>query len=271
MAEVSEPVLEARGLVRRFGEARGWLGGRAAGVVAVNGVTLALNLGETLGVVGQSGSGKSTLARMLVGLIPPSAGEVALDGAALDTRRRADRARLARRVQFVFQDPTGAFNPRKTVGASLEAPMIGLTDWDAGRRRARVAELLELVGLDPAHAARHPHAFSGGQLQRIGIARALAPEPAILVLDEPVSALDVSIQAQVLALLRRLRGETRVAMVFISHDLAVVESVCDRVAVMTEGRVVEEGPCREVLSAPRHPYTVRLLEAARASGLQGAA
>ncbi|GLK81685.1 ATP-binding cassette domain-containing protein [Methylopila turkensis] len=258
-----DPLLEARALTRRFGGGRRLFGRAREGFVAVDGVTLALARGETLGIVGESGSGKSTLSRMLVGLAIPSEGTVGLDGAALDLRRGRDRRRLQRRVQMVFQDPASAMNPRKTVGASVAAPMVGLTDWNAERRRARVGELLEVVGLRADHASRHPHEFSGGQLQRIGIARALAAEPDIVVLDEPVSALDVSVQAQVLALLRRLREERGLAMIFVSHDLAVVEQLCDRVAVMRRGRVVEEGDCRTVFSAPSDGYTKELVAAAR--------
>jgi peptide/nickel transport system ATP-binding protein len=249
-------VLEAREVVRTFGTG-------AASLVAVDRVTLGVAAGEAVGIVGESGSGKSTLARMLVGLSAPDSGLVALDGEPVDARRRVDRRRLLTRVQFVFQDPASAFNPRRTVGQALEAPLIGLTTLGASERRDRVADLLTMVGLRPDHAARHPHAFSGGQLQRVGIARALAAEPAILVLDEPVSALDVSVQAQVLALLRRLRTDANIAMVFVSHDLAVVESLCDRIAVMRRGRVVEEGACRAVLAAPREDYTRSLIAAAR--------
>ncbi|GBD49708.1 ABC transporter ATP-binding protein [Methylopila sp. Yamaguchi] len=258
----SSPLLEARAVTRRFGGG-GWFGTKRPALVAVDNVSLPLGPGETLGIVGESGSGKSTLARMLVGLLQPSAGDLALDGEALDLGRGADRRRLQRRAQMVFQDPASAMNPRKTVGASVEAPMIGLKGWDAPRRKARVAELFARVGLAPEHAARHPHEFSGGQLQRIGIARALSADPRIVVLDEPVSALDVSVQAQVLALLRELRAGGGLSLVFVSHDLAVVEALCDRVVVMRRGRVVEEGACRAVLSAPREDYTRELIQAAR--------
>jgi peptide/nickel transport system ATP-binding protein len=255
------PVLEARSLTKRFGR-RGLFGGNAP-MTAVDRVTLDVFRGETLGIVGESGSGKSTLARMMVGLLEPDEGEVALAGADVGARSHKGRSALRRRVQFVFQDPAGAFNPRRTIGQALEAPLIGLLKRPRAERRRRVAELLEQVGLRPEHAARFPHAFSGGQLQRIGIARALAAEPEIVALDEPVSALDVSIQAQILALLRKLREERGLTMIFVSHDLAVVEALCDRIAVMRRGRVVEQGPCREVLSAPREDYTRSLLDAAR--------
>ena len=252
MAGSDAPILTGQNLVKRYGG--GW--GRKA-FVAVDGVSVAVRPGETLGIVGESGSGKSTLARMLVGLLRPDGGEVLLDGC------RVRPEALRRRAQFVFQDPSSAFNPRLTVGRSVEAPLVGLLGMARSDRRARVLELLQLVGLRPDHAGRWPHEFSGGQLQRIGIARALGSAPDVLVLDEPVSALDVSVQAQVLALLRRLRESRGLAMIFVSHDLAVVEALCDRVAVMRSGQIVEEGPARETLSAPREAYTGELIAAAR--------
>ncbi|RXF74445.1 ABC transporter ATP-binding protein [Hansschlegelia zhihuaiae] len=261
MAASDAPALEARGLTKRFGR-RGLFGGGAP-VTAVDRVTLGVSRGETLGIVGESGSGKSTIARMMVGLLAPDEGEVALAGAEIDVRSHKGRKVLRHRVQFVFQDPAGAFNPRRTIGEAIEAPLIGLLGRPRAERRERVAELLEQVGLRPDHAARFPHAFSGGQLQRVGIARALAAEPGIVALDEPVSALDVSVQAQILALLRKLREERGLTMIFVSHDLAVVEALCDRVAVMRRGRIIEEGPCREVLSKPCEGYTRALLDAAR--------
>ena len=259
MAASDAPILAGQNLVKRYGG--GWR--RSAPLVAVDDVSVSVRKGETLGIVGESGSGKSTLARMLVGLLRPDGGEVLLDGASVDAASRAGRAALRRRAQFVFQDPASAFNPRLTVGRSLEAPLSGLLRMGAQKRRERVGDLLELVGLQPEHAGRWPHEFSGGQLQRIGVARALGPDPDVLVLDEPVSALDVSVQAQVLALLRRLRETRGLAMIFVSHDLAVVEALCDRVAVMRRGRIVEEGSARETLSAPREAYTGELIAAAR--------
>lgn len=248
------PLLEARDLTRSYG----------LGPPALDHVSLELRKGETLGVIGESGSGKSTLARILVGLTAADSGVVLLEGVERDPRRPRDRAALRRAAQFVFQEAAGAFNPRRTIGESVEAPMIGLTDWDAGRRRKRLAELLERVGLAPEHAGRRPHELSGGQLQRAGLARALATEPRFVALDEPVAALDVSVQAHILALLEDLKRETGLAMVFVSHDLAVVERLCDRVVVMQAGAVVEQGDCRATLASPRHDYTRALAEAARA-------
>ncbi|MDR4307972.1 ABC transporter ATP-binding protein [Chelatococcus sambhunathii] len=255
-----ETVLEASGLTKRFG---GGFFARRDPLTAVDAVSLNVRRGETLGIVGESGSGKSTLARMLVGLIRPTSGAIALDGRDVDPASAAGRAALRRRAQFVFQDSASAFNPRRTIGASLSAPLIGLTRMTAREREPRVAELLEQVGLRAEHAGRYPHAFSGGQLQRAGVARALAAEPEIVVLDEPVSALDVSVQAQILALLRRLKDERGLTMVFVSHDLAVAEALCDRVAVMRRGRIVEEGAAREVIGRPRDDYVRALVAAAR--------
>ncbi len=233
----------------------------AAAVRAVNGVTLAIAKGEALGVVGESGSGKSTLGRLLLGLLKPSAGHVTFDGQRLDGLPAAEWRRLRRRMQIVFQDPYGSLDPRRRVGAQIGDGLAihGLASGDD--RDARVAELLAKVGLDATHADRFPHEFSGGQRQRVGIARALATGPDFLVADEPVSALDVSIQAQILDLLGRLRGDFGLAMLFISHDLAAVRHLCDRVAVMYLGRVMEEGPAAKVLERPRHPYTRALVSA----------
>ncbi|WP_320774505.1 ABC transporter ATP-binding protein [Streptomyces sp. CRN 30] len=238
-------VLEAVGLRRVFGR-----GARAA--VAVDGVSLEVRRGEALGIVGESGSGKTTLGRMLVGLLEPTAGEVRHEGTAA---RGVDP-----RVQMVFQDPVSSLNPRRSVGESVADPLRARGARDA-EVRERVAELLERVGLDPANRTRYPHEFSGGQRQRVGIARALAADPRVLVCDEPVSALDVTTQAQVVALLDELRRELGLALVFIAHDLAVVRQVSDRLAVMRGGRVVEYGPADEVYESPGDPYTRRLLAA----------
>jgi len=234
---------------------------RTRAVQAVRGVDLAIGRGEAVGVVGESGSGKSTLGRLLLGLIPVTEGQIRFDGAPLDGASRPAWRRLRRRMQIVFQDPFGSLDPRRRVGAQIADALTihGLVR--PAERGARVAALLRQVGLEPAHAKRFPHEFSGGQRQRIGIARALAAEPEFLVADEPVSALDVSIQAQILALLDDLRLRLGLTLLFISHDLHVVRHLCDRVVVMYLGRVMEEGPVRAVFEAPAHPYTRALLSA----------
>ncbi|MGW8360196.1 dipeptide ABC transporter ATP-binding protein [Streptomyces wedmorensis] len=230
---------------------------------AVQGVSLHVAHGETLGLVGESGSGKSTIARVLAGLRRPTGGEVRFDGrdiskAATDSRLRRE---LSRDVQLVFQDPYASLNPRRTVEQILATPLRIHTDLDGAQRKERAAELLEQVGLSTSHLSRHPHEFSGGQRQRIGIARALAVRPRLIIADEPVSALDVSIQAQVLNLLMDLREELGLSLLFISHDLAVVRHFCDRIAVLRKGELVEAGPRDTVFEAPAAPYTKELLAA----------
>ncbi|MFI1365480.1 dipeptide ABC transporter ATP-binding protein [Streptomyces griseochromogenes] len=246
-AEASdEIVLEATGLRREFGR------GKQA-FTAVDDISLTVRRGETLGVVGESGSGKTTLGRMLVGLLRPTAGDIRYDG-----RPHTD---VNPAVQMVFQDPVSSLNPRRTVGESIADPLRARGERGEERIRERVLELLERVGLEAAHYARYPHEFSGGQRQRVGIARALAADPRVIVCDEPVSALDVTTQAQVVALLGELQRELGLALVFIAHDLAVVRQVSDRVAVMRRGQVVESGPVDEVYDAPHEPYTRQLLAA----------
>ena len=249
-------VLEAAGLRREFGR-----GKRA--FAAVDGVSLALRRGETLGIVGESGSGKTTLGRMLVGLLEPTAGEVRYEGHA--------RVGVNPAVQMVFQDPVSSLNPRRSVGESIADPLRARGERDENRIRGRVTELLERVGLEGAHYDRYPHEFSGGQRQRVGIARALAADPRVIVCDEPVSALDVTTQAQVVALLGELQRELGLALVFVAHDLAVVRQVSDRVAVMRRGRIVESGPADEVYDNPQDPYTKQLLAAVPALDPQVAA
>ncbi|MER5937831.1 ABC transporter ATP-binding protein [Streptomyces sp. NPDC001928] len=252
----AQAVLEATGLRREFGR-----GKRA--FTAVDDVSLTIHRGETLGIVGESGSGKTTLGRMLVGLLEPTAGEVRYDGHA---RVGVDPA-----VQMVFQDPVSSLNPRRSVGESIADPLRARGERDEGRIRGRVRELLERVGLEGAHYERYPHEFSGGQRQRVGIARALAADPRVIVCDEPVSALDVTTQAQVVALLGELQRELGLALVFVAHDLAVVRQVSDRVAVMRRGRIVESGPADEVYDNPQDPYTKQLLAAVPALDPQIAA
>ncbi|MFD8015145.1 dipeptide ABC transporter ATP-binding protein [Streptomyces sp. NPDC058955] len=230
---------------------------------AVKGVSLHVAHGETLGLVGESGSGKSTIARVLAGLRRPTGGEVRFDGRDIAKAATSSRLRreLSRDVQLVFQDPYASLNPRRTVEQILATPLRIHTDLDRTRRKARAAELLEQVGLSASHLSRHPHEFSGGQRQRIGIARALAVRPRLIIADEPVSALDVSIQAQVLNLLMDLREELGLSLLFISHDLAVVRHFCDRIAVLKQGELVEAGPRDTVFEAPAAPYTRELLAA----------
>jgi peptide/nickel transport system ATP-binding protein len=253
------PLIEAVGVSKTF-PGRG-LFRRGRPVQAVRGVDLAIARGAAVGVVGESGSGKSTLGRLLLGLTPPSEGRIVFEGRPIAGVPRAEWRRLRRRMQIVFQDPYGSLDPRRRAGAQIADGLAihGLVP--AAERAARVDALLRQVGLEPAHARRFPHEFSGGQRQRIGIARALAVDPAFLVADEPVSALDVSIQAQILTLLDDLRARLGLTLLLISHDLHVVRHLCDRVVVMYLGRVMEEGPVRAVFEAPAHPYTRALLSA----------
>ena len=254
------PLLSVRGLEKHFPLRRGALGRAVEHVKAVDGVSFGLWRGETLGLVGESGCGKSTTGRAVLRLLEPTAGEVHFDG--MDVRA-LDRERLRafrRRAQFVFQDPFGSLNPRLSVGAMLEE-VLQVHGLGGPNRRDRAVELLELVGLRAEHIDRYPHEFSGGQRQRLGVARALSVEPDFLVLDEPVSALDVSVQAQVVNLLEDLQAELGLTYLFIAHDLALVEHVSDRVAVMYLGRIVEIAAAADLYKEPRHPYTRALLSA----------
>ncbi len=253
-------LLQAEGLTRRF-RGHGRLLRRGPPVLAVNAVDLSVQAREVVGVVGESGCGKSTLGRMLLRLMPPSAGRVVFGGDDLAALSGAALRRARLRMQMVFQDPYGSLDPRRSVGAQVGDGLRihGLLAGSA--RQDRVAGLLRQVGLDPALGRRLPHQFSGGQRQRLAIARALATGPDFIVADEPVSALDVSVQAQIVNLLAGLRAELGLAMVFISHDLHVVRHLCDRVVVMYRGHVVEEGPAAAIMQQPAHPYTRALLDA----------
>lgn len=256
---MSEALVEARNLSCEFGSRS--LFGRKPSVKAVSSIDLALSKGEIVGLVGESGSGKSTVGRLILGMTRPTEGEVLFDGQPLAASRSRVSQTMRRRMQLIFQDPYSSLDPRRRIGPQIAdgIRIHGLVE--EGRIADRIGELLSHVGLSPDFAKRFPYQFSGGQLQRIAIARALATEPDFIVADEAVSALDVSVQAQVIALIARLRRELGLAVLFISHDLSVVRHLCDRVVVLYLGRVVEEGSVREVFRAPRHPYTMSLLSA----------
>ncbi|MCL2316251.1 MAG: dipeptide ABC transporter ATP-binding protein [Actinomycetia bacterium] len=257
-----EVILQARDLVKHYPIKAGVIKRTVGHVRAVDGVSFDLHAGETLGVVGESGCGKSTLGRLLLRLEEPTSGSVTFDGADLYTASGSMLRRMRRDIQIVFQDPYTSLNPRKTVGDIIGEPFDIHPDVvPKGGRRRRVQELLDLVGLNPEHINRYPHQFSGGQRQRIGVARGIALNPKVLVCDEPVSALDVSVQAQVVNLLEKLQRELNLAYIFIAHDLAVVRHISDRVAVMYLGRVVELGDEAQIYDHPTHPYTQALLSA----------
>ncbi len=258
---MSAPLLDVEGLTKHFVARRSVLGRPTATVKAVDGASFSLRSGETLALVGESGCGKSTVGRLVLRLIEPTAGRVRFAGRDIFAMPEREVRAFRRNAQLVFQDPYASLNPRMTIGDILAEPLKLHDVVPADRRRARVAELLRIVGLEPRHAPRYPHEFSGGQRQRIAVARALAVEPKLIVCDEPVSALDVSIRSQVLNLLKDLQRRLGLTYIFISHDLAVVKHIADRVAVMYLGRIVETAPAEQLFAAPRHPYTRALISA----------
>jgi len=262
-ARAGEPLIEVRDLVKHFPITEGFLIRRqVAAVQAVDGISFEVNRGETFGIVGESGCGKSTTARLLLRLMEPTSGSIRFDGREIAGLKPKEVKPLRREMQMIFQDPYSSLNPRRTVGAIIGEPFrVHRLNTGEGERKRAVQELMDLVGLNPEHYNRYPHEFSGGQRQRIGVARALALRPKVIVADEPVSALDVSIQAQVLNLLRELQRELGLTLIFIAHDLSVVRHMCDRVAVMYLGKIVEEGTRDDIYRRPSHPYTQALLSA----------
>lgn len=254
------PVLSATGLVKEYNIGSGWSGQRRT-VYALSGVNLSVDAGETLSIVGESGCGKSTLARCLTGLVAPTAGDIRLDGAATGELRGRDAQRFRRAVQIVFQDPYASLNPRRTVGQSIGDGLRLHNICPRAERRDRIGDLLIKVGLSPDHIDRYPHELSGGQRQRVAIARALAVEPRLIVCDEPVSALDVSVQAQIINLLNDLQASLGVAYIFISHNLSLVRHISNRIAVMYLGQVVEMGDTHTLDAALLHPYSRALFSA----------
>ncbi len=254
-------VLRVNNLVKYFPVRQGFLGRPKGNIHAVDGVSLSLEENQTLGLVGESGCGKSTIGLCILRLIKPTSGEVWFEGQNLTTLPASELRRLRKNLQIVFQDPFGSLNPRMTVAQIIEEPLLNHANLSSNRRREKVAEALTMVGLLPEHANRFPHEFSGGQRQRICLARALILRPKVVICDEPVSALDVSVQAQVLNLLSRLQKELKLSYLFVSHDLAVIRHVSHHVAVMYLGQIVEKAPVKEIYMNPMHPYTQALLSA----------
>jgi peptide/nickel transport system ATP-binding protein len=258
---MTEPLLVIDHVSKQYRLPREHLLSAAPVVQALDDVSFTLQPGRSLGIVGESGSGKSTLARLVMALEAPTHGRVILDGQDLNTLSPAELRRTRSKVQMVFQDPYGSLDPRRTVGQTVAEPLAVLHGASRTEQRARAAEALEAVGLRAADLAKYPHEFSGGQRQRVAIARALITRPKLIVADEPVSALDVSVQAQVLNLMQDLQDQFGVTYLFISHDLSVVDLVCDEVVVLQAGRIVEQGPPARLFQRPEHPYTQRLLAA----------
>jgi peptide/nickel transport system ATP-binding protein/oligopeptide transport system ATP-binding protein len=261
-SSTAEPLLSVRDLKVHF-PVKGGVFQRTVDLIkAVDGISFDVPRGETVGLVGESGSGKTTTGRAIARLVPITEGSVHYEERDLATLSRRDFFAYRKKIQVIFQDPFGSLNPRMTIYSIIAEPLdIHFKDWSKSQKQARVADLLEKVGLTAEFMQRYPHQFSGGQRQRIGIARALAVEPDFIVCDEPVSALDVSVQAQIINLLQDLQDELGLTYLFIAHDLAVVEHISDQVLVMTEGKIVEQASAAEIYSNPQHPYTVKLLEA----------
>lgn len=260
MSSAKPELLRVSGLSKYFPLQASSFGGGRQTIRAVHNVSFTIGRGETLGLVGESGCGKSTTARLVLRLIEPSSGSILLDGAEMMDFNSGALKQARQRMQIVFQDPMGSLNPRRTVGQSISEPLV-VNGWKKREIDERVLELMHEVELPPEYVQRYPHEFSGGQRQRVAIARALALKPALVIADEPVSALDASIQSQILNLLERLKEEHGLAYLFISHDLSVVRHICNRVAVMYLGEIVEQGRTEDVYNSPKHPYTQALLRA----------